>query len=112
MKPSISVYSQLYRDYGCHASLMLTFQCHDKEFQVDGVSVYASYYRCNEHGLAVYDDNFKIMKVAPMQHYYVSGQSEPRYFLMHVHDSNLLRLIEDAKMTELVTPNTCALPRY
>lgn len=112
LEPSIAVFSQLYRDYGCHASIMLTWQCHGKEFQVDGVSVYAAYYRCNKHGIAVYDDNFKIVKVAPMQHYFVAKETEPRYFVMHAYDSNLLRLIEEAKMTELARPNTCALPRY
>jgi hypothetical protein len=109
---SIPVYAQLYRDYGCQCALELSFECHGKEFKVDGVSVYAEYYRCNQHGIAVYDGDFKLLKVAPMQHYHVSKESAPRYYLMHVHDSNLLHLIETAKMTEVVIPTTCAVPRY
>jgi hypothetical protein len=111
LEPSIPVFAQLYQDYGCTASLMITFPCFDKEFQVDGIPVYAAYYRCNKHGIAVYDENFKIMKVAPMQHYYIAKQTEPRYFLMHVYDSNLLHMIEGAKMTPIEIANSCALRR-
>lgn len=115
MTESIPVYSHLYADYGCIASLMLTFTAHETEFKVDAIPAHSAYYRCNEHGIAVYDENFRIVHVAPIQSYflhsYETGRKLERFFLMHVHDSNLLRRIEDAKMTPLKTENSMALSR-
>ena len=115
-EPSIPVFSQLYYDYGCVASLLLTFQCYDNEFSVDCIPAHAQYYQCNKHGIAVYDENFKILKVAPMQSYflhsYETGKKMERFYLMHVYDNNLLGRIQESKMTPLVTENTTAIPRY
>ena len=64
----------------------------------------------------MYDEDFRILKVAPMQSYflhsYETGRKMERFFLIHVYDNNLLRRIQESKMTPLVTENSTAIPRY
>jgi hypothetical protein len=103
MTKSLYVWTELYQDYGCQASMKLSWQCFDREFTLKGVPVQAEWYRCNEHGIVLYDDAFNIVKVAPMQQY-KTGKGETRYFLLGVYDNNLLRLIEQARCVELPRP--------
>lgn len=115
MKDSIPVYSHLYADYGCIASLMLTFECFETTHQLDAIPAHAKYYQCNEHGIAIYDEDFRLMKAAKMEtyflHSYDTGKKMQRWFLIHAYNSNTLSKIQESRMTTIVTENSTALTR-
>ena len=101
-KPSIDVYAQPYQDYNCEPRLQLMWNCHGKEFTLENIPLSASYYKCNEYGIIVWDSELNILHVAPMQHYHCANGI--RYFLMHVYDNNLFNKIASAKTSELEVP--------